>query len=123
MQWGAKLSAINQLEAAERKSASERLSTATFVVAIGKYFGEGFDLLRLDTLFLAMPIAWKGALAKYTCRIQREVDGKTLVTIHDYVDSYIPMLQCMFSKRDKSDKSMGYEWRLLIVVLLLWFNV
>jgi superfamily II DNA or RNA helicase len=97
------------MKAAERKSANERLSSAKVVVATGKYVGEGFDLPRLDTLFLAMPIAWKGALAQYAGRIHREVDGKTLVTIHDYVDTYIPMLQRMFAKREKSYKAMGYK--------------
>lgn len=97
------------MKAAERKSANEHLPTAKVVVATGKYVGEGFDLPRLDTLFLAMPIAWKGALAQYAGRIHREVDGKTLVTIHDYVDSYIPMLQRMFAKREKSYKAMGYK--------------
>lgn len=97
------------MRSAERKSANERLPTAKVVVATGKYVGEGFDLPRLDTLFLAMPIAWKGALAQYAGRIHREVDGKTLVTIHDYVDSAIPMLQRMFAKREKSYKAMGYK--------------
>jgi superfamily II DNA or RNA helicase len=97
------------MKAAERKGANERLATAKVVVATGKYVGEGFDLPRLDTLFLAMPIAWRGALAQYAGRIHREVDGKTLVTIHDYVDSDIPMLQRMFAKREKSYKAMGYK--------------
>ena len=97
------------MKAADRKSANERLSSAKVVVATGKYVGEGFDLPRLDTLFLAMPIAWKGALAQYAGRIHREVDGKTLVTIHDYVDTYIPMLLRMFAKREKSYKAMGYK--------------
>ena len=97
------------MKAAERNSANERLATAQVVVATGKYVGEGFDLPRLDTLFLAMPIAWKGALAQYAGRIHREADGKTLVTIHDYVDSYIPMLQRMFAKRERSYKAMGYK--------------
>ncbi|TXH96983.1 MAG: DEAD/DEAH box helicase [Rheinheimera sp.] len=97
------------MKAAERKSTNYGLQTATVVVATGKYVGEGFDLPRLDTLFLAMPIAWKGALAQYAGRIHREVDGKTLVTIHDYVDCNFPMLQRMFTKREKSYKAMGYR--------------
>lgn len=97
------------MRANERKSASERLSDAQVVVATGKYVGEGFDLPRLDTLFLAMPIAWKGSLAQYAGRIHREVEGKELVTIFDYVDASLPMLQRMFNKREKGYKAMGYQ--------------
>ena len=50
---------------AERKDVEQRLSTAQVVVATGKYVGEGFELPRLDALFLARPIAWKGSLAQY----------------------------------------------------------
>ena len=96
------------MKAAERKRVDEHLHSAQVVVATGRYVGEGFDMPRLDTLFLAMPIAWKGSLAQYAGRIHRESDGKTLVTIHDYVDCGLPMLQRMFNKREKSYKTMGY---------------
>lgn len=97
------------MRSAERKDIEERLPTAQVVVATGKYVGEGFDLPRLDTLFLAMPIAWKGSLAQYAGRIHRETEGKERVTIHDYVDCSLPMLQRMFNKREKSYKAMGYQ--------------
>lgn len=96
------------MKATERKRVDECLHSAEVVVATGKYVGEGFDLPRLDTLFLAMPIAWKGSLAQYAGRIHRESEGKTQVTIHDYVDCGLPMLQRMFNKREKSYKTMGY---------------
>jgi superfamily II DNA or RNA helicase len=97
------------MRVAERKKVDERLPTAQVIVATGKYVGEGFDLPRLDTLFLTMPIAWKGSLAQYAGRIHRESDGKERVTIHDYVDCSLPMLQRMFNKREKSYKAMGYR--------------
>lgn len=97
------------MRASERKDVEQRLPTAQVVVATGKYVGEGFDLPRLDTLFLAMPIAWKGSLAQYAGRIHRETDGKKRVTIHDYVDCGLPMLDRMFKKREKSYKAMGYQ--------------
>lgn len=97
------------MRAAERKDIEKRLPTAQVVVATGKYVGEGFDLPRLDTLFLAMPIAWRGSLAQYAGRIHRESNGKERVTIHDYVDCSLPMLQRMFRKREKSYKAMGYQ--------------
>jgi len=56
-----------------------------------------------------MPIAWKGSLAQYDGRIHRESDDKERVTIHDYVDCSLPMLQRMFKKREKSYKAMGYK--------------
>lgn len=97
------------MRAKERKAANEQLPNAQVVVATGKYIGEGFDLPRLDTLFLAMPIAWKGSLAQYAGRIHRKSAGKDKVTIFDYVDASLPMLQRMFYKRKKGYKAMGYQ--------------
>lgn len=96
----------------ERTAANEQLAEAQVIVATGKYVGEGFDLPKLDTLFLALPIAWKGLLAQYAGRIHRESEGKDLVTIYDYVDSSIPMLARMFHKREKGYKAMGYQIKL-----------
>ena len=96
------------MKASERKLAEESLPLAQVVVATGKYIGEGFDLPRLDTLFLAMPIAWKGSLAQYAGRIQRESEGKDKIMIFDYVDISLPMLERMFRKRERSYRTMGY---------------
>jgi len=96
------------MRAEERHKAKEQLTTAQVIVATGKYIGEGFDLPRLDTLFLALPISWRGSLAQYAGRIHRESEGKDRVTIFDYVDS-LPMLQRMYRKREKGYKSMGYK--------------
>ena len=41
------------------------------LIATGRYIGEGFDDARLDTLFLAMPVAWRGTLAQYLGRLHR----------------------------------------------------
>jgi superfamily II DNA or RNA helicase len=90
------------MKATERKRVEEHLHSAQVIVATGKHVGEGFDLPRLDTLFLAMPIAWKGSLAQYAGRIHRESDGKVRVTIHDYVDCGLPMLRNSCQSTQKS---------------------
>lgn len=95
--------------AREREAANELLADAQAVVATGKYIGEGFDLPRLDTLFLTLPIAWKGSLSQYAGRIHRESAGKEQVTIFDYVDESLPVLARMFKKREKGYKAMGYQ--------------
>ena len=39
------------------------------VLAAGRYIGKGFDDPRLDTLVLAIPIAWKGTMTRYAGRL------------------------------------------------------
>ncbi|MEN8136208.1 MAG: hypothetical protein ABFS18_11835, partial [Thermodesulfobacteriota bacterium] len=79
------------------------------IVATGRYIGEGFDDARLDTLFLALPISWRGTLQQYAGRLHRIYDGKKEVQIFDYVDSGIPMLTRMYEKRLSGYKSIGYS--------------
>ncbi len=79
------------------------------LLASGKYAGEGFDDARLDTLFLAMPVSWKGTLVQYAGRIHRLHEGKKNVRIYDYVDSNVPMLMNMFKKRLRGYRALGYE--------------
>ncbi len=79
------------------------------VIATGKYVGEGFDYPRLDTLFLALPIAWKGKVAQYAGRLHRKYPGKKEVLIYDYADIRIPVLERMYQKRLKSYAAIGYQ--------------
>ena len=78
------------------------------ILATGRYIGEGFDDARLDTLFLAMPVSWKGTLAQYTGRLHRLHSGKSEVRIFDYVDREVPMLLRMFEKRLRAYRALGY---------------
>lgn len=78
------------------------------IIATGRYLGEGFDNAKLDTLFLVMPVSWKGTLAQYVGRLHRLHHAKTEVRIYDYVDSNVPMLDKMSEKRKAGYKSLGY---------------
>ncbi|MBU6297370.1 MAG: DEAD/DEAH box helicase, partial [Alphaproteobacteria bacterium] len=69
------------------------------LIATGRYLGEGFDDARLDTLFLAMPISWKGTLAQYVGRLHRSHPGKHEVVVYDYIDEAVPVLKRMSEKR------------------------
>jgi superfamily II DNA or RNA helicase len=79
------------------------------ILATGAYIGEGFDDRRLDTLFLAMPISFKGKMEQYAGRILRPHPDKKEIRIYDYVDSQVPMLARMFKKRLKAYRAMKYE--------------
>ena len=81
------------------------------IVATGKYVGEGFDCPRLDTLFLALPISWKGIVAQYAGRLHREYAGKREVLIYDYVDVRVPMCDIMYRRRLKGYAAIGYKIR------------
>ena len=78
------------------------------ILATGSYIGEGFDDARLDTLFLAMPISWKGTLQQYVGRLHRLHDNKRFVQVYDYVDNCVPMLVRMYERRLRGYAAIGY---------------
>ena len=63
------------MSAIERRAAEVALTRPDteerLVLATGRYLGEGFDDASLDTLFLIMPISWRGTLAQYVGRLHR----------------------------------------------------
>lgn len=79
------------------------------LVATGRYIGEGFDEPRLDTLFLAMPISWKGTLQQYAGRLHRLFQNKKEVQIYDYVDIHVRALEKMYQKRLAGYAAIGYR--------------
>jgi superfamily II DNA or RNA helicase len=98
----------------QRRDISARLASIPqaeerVIVATGRYLGEGFDDSRLDTLFLTMPIAWKGTLAQYAGRLHRLNNAKREVIIYDYVDMRVPVLARMAAKRRIGYQAIGYE--------------
>ena len=106
------------MKAKDRRGATEQLARVPegeerLVLATGKYIGEGFDDARLDALFLALPVSWKGTLVQYTGRLHRLHPGKSDVRIYDYVDNQVPMLARMFERRRRGYRSIGYREELL----------
>jgi superfamily II DNA or RNA helicase len=101
------------MKAVERKEAERGLHAPydqeRLILATGRYLGEGFDEPRLDTLFLTMPISWKGTLAQYVGRLHREHHGKSEVRVYDYVDSTVPVLARMAAKRRAGYRTLGYR--------------
>jgi superfamily II DNA or RNA helicase len=79
------------------------------VLAAGRYLGEGFDDERLDTLFLTLPISWRGTLNQYAGRLHRIHESKKKVVIYDYVDLNVPVLARMYDRRLRGYRSIGYE--------------
>ena len=98
----------------EKRLKMERLNQLSandplVIVATGKYIGEGFDCPRLDTLFLALPVSWKGIIAQYAGRLHRDNNGKEEVRIYDYIDFSIPVCEAMYGRRLKGYASIGYS--------------
>jgi superfamily II DNA or RNA helicase len=77
-------------------------------VATDKYVGEGYDCPRLDTLFLAHPVSFKGSMVQYVGRILRTYPGKASVEVHDYIDSGVGVLAAMWRKRSRSYTQLGF---------------
>ena len=84
------------------------VSEGRVIIATGRFVGEGFDDSRLDTLFLTMPVSWRGTIAQYVGRLHRLHDGKRVVQVYDYADLDVPMLSRMFDKRCAGYEAVGY---------------
>ena len=78
------------------------------LLATGRYIGEGFDDARLDTLFLTLPVSWRGTIAQYVGRLHRLHDRKREVRVYDYADLNVPMLARMFDRRCRGYEAVGY---------------
>jgi superfamily II DNA or RNA helicase/very-short-patch-repair endonuclease len=83
-------------------------ATGRVILATGRYIGEGFDDPRLDSLFLAMPVSWRGTIAQYAGRLHRLHEGKREVRVYDYADLDVPMLAKMFDRRCRGYEALGY---------------
>lgn len=96
-----------------RREAMERLvsvpeGTERLLLATGRFIGEGFDDARLDTLFLTLPVSWRGTIVQYSGRLHRSHPGKRDVRIYDYVDGQVPLLRKMFERRLRGYRALGY---------------
>ena len=72
------------------------------------YSRQGFDDPRLDTLFLTLPISWRGTVAQYAGRLHRLNEGKQEVRVYDYVDRLIPLATKMHQRRCAGYRALGY---------------
>jgi superfamily II DNA or RNA helicase len=98
----------------QRKAMADQIkavpdSKERVILSTGRYIGEGFDDARLDTLFLAMPISWRGTLQQYVGRLHRLHDNKQVVQVYDYFDIHVPTLMRMYKKRVKGYEAIGYS--------------
>lgn len=108
------ISAVGGMGVKETRETMARIANTPMdkplvLVATGRYIGEGFDEPRLDTLFLAMPISWKGTLQQYAGRLHRLFEGKSEVQIYDYIDIHVRMLERMYHKRLNGYAAIGYK--------------
>jgi very-short-patch-repair endonuclease len=97
-----------ELRAALARLAVIPENTGRVLLATGRYIGEGFDEPRLDSLFLALPVSWRGIIAQYAGRLHRLHEDKREVRVYDYADLNVPMLARMFDRRCQGYEAIGY---------------
>ncbi len=95
----------------------------TFVLfATASLIGEGFDLPRLDTLILSMPLSFKGRLIQYAGRLNRVHESKNAPLIFDYLDGNHALTNAMFRRRLTGYKELGYQVEMPQDVVPAWFE-
>ena len=79
------------------------------LLATASLIGEGYDIPRLDTLFLAMPLSFKGRLIQYAGRLHRSHADKREIRVYDYLDEGNGLTVAMFRRRSSAYRQMGYR--------------
>ena len=104
-----------RLTGAERRDVRARLTDADgagdpfILVAIDKVAGEGLDLPSLNTLFLTMPVSFKGRVIQQVGRVTRTAVGSALpAVVHDFRDGQVPLLERMFRRRRRVMAKEGF---------------
>lgn len=95
-----------------RGKLSELVSTQKpfVLVAIDKVAGEGLDLPTLDTLFLAVPISFRGKVVQQLGRITRGAgSSEDAAVVHDFHDANVPLLDRMYLRRARVMRKEGFR--------------
>ncbi|HPI89387.1 MAG TPA: DEAD/DEAH box helicase family protein [Spirochaetota bacterium] len=106
---------VGEMGKKARKKALEEIKVSLtnpvkpYILSTSSLIGEGFDLPELDTLFITMPVSFKGRVIQYAGRLHRDNPGKNNVEIYDYCDSSLGLTISMFKKRLSAYREMGYN--------------
>lgn len=76
--------------------------------ATASLLGEGFDLPRLDTLFLTTPVSFSGRVVQYVGRLHRPHPAKTDVRTYDYHEPSHRLSAHLHRKRLATLRTLGY---------------
>ena len=79
------------------------------LLATSSLVGEGFDMPELDTLFLTLPVSFKGRVIQYAGRLHRGCESKTDTRIYDYSEPDHPLTTSMRRKRLAAYRELGYR--------------
>ncbi|WP_295090849.1 TOTE conflict system archaeo-eukaryotic primase domain-containing protein [uncultured Catenibacterium sp.] len=79
------------------------------LIATSQSVGEGFNVPRLDTLFLTSPVSGEPLVDQFLGRINRDYKYKESAIVYDYVDSHIHYFNNMYKKRLSAYRKIGFD--------------
>ena len=93
-----------------RKQLLEINQNESFIlVATSQSVGEGFNVPRLDTLFLTTPASGEPLVEQFLGRINRDYEFKESAIVYDYVDLHISFFNNMYKKRLRAYRKIGFD--------------